>query len=109
MTDAEKEIALKMAIEGLDEEPCDDFISRKFMLKRGATCIAKRDGSGNLMALGAIKDLPASTIIRSKGHWAKNKSGEILFFTCSECSYSAKVIYKYCPNCGAKMECRGRR
>ncbi len=104
MTDAEKEIALKMAIEGLDEEPCDDFISRKFMYKLGATCIAKRTEDGKLIAIGAIKDLPAATIIRSKGHWVKNKSGEILFFTCSECSYRAKVRYKYCPNCGAKME-----
>ena len=104
MTDAEKEIALRMAIEGLDEEPCDDFISRKFMLKSGATCIATRDGSGNLIALRAIKELPAATIIRFKGHWIKTKRGEIQSFTCSECSYHARIRYHYCPDCGAKME-----
>lgn len=104
MTDAEKEIALKMAIEALDEGPCDDLISRKFMLKLGATCIAKRDASGNLIPIRAIKELQPAMIIRSKAHWVKNKRGEILFFTCSECSCRAKVRYHYCPDCGAKME-----
>ena len=104
MTNEEKEIALKMAIEGLDEEPCDDFISRKFMCKLGATCIARRDGSGNLIAVRAIKDLMPVTIIRSKGHWINTKRGEISSFTCSECSYNARVRYHYCPDCGAKMQ-----
>ena len=71
MTDREKEIALKMAIEGLDEEPCDDFISKKFIYKLGATCIAKRDGNGKLIPLGDIEELPAAMIIRSKGHLGK--------------------------------------
>ena len=104
MTDAEREIALKMAIEALDEEPCDDFISRKFMLRRGATCIAKRDGSGNLIALRAIKELPAATIIRSKGRWISKIRNNVQCFICSECSCRVKVRYHYCPDCGAKME-----
>lgn len=104
MTDTEKEIALKMAIEALDEEPCDDFISRKFMLRLGATCIAKRDGSGNLIAIRAIKELQPATIIRSKGRWIKEIKNNMQRFTCSECSYHARIRYHYCPNCGAKME-----
>ena len=104
MTNEEREIALKMAIEGLDEEPCDDLISRKFMLKLGATCIAKKDGSGNLIAIRAIKELLPATMIRSKGRWIKTEKGETQRFTCSECSYHVKIRYHYCPNCGAKME-----
>lgn len=104
MTDTEKEIALKMAIEALDEEPCDDFISRKFMLRLGATCIAKRDGSGNLIAIRAIKELQPVTIIRSKGRWIKDIINKTRCVTCSECSYHARIRYHYCPNCGAKME-----
>ena len=104
MTDTEREIALKMAIEALDEEPCDDFISRKFMLRLGATCIAKRDGSGNLIAVRAIKELQPATIIRSKGHWIEDIRNGAQRFICSECSYHTKIRYHYCPNCGAKME-----
>jgi len=104
MTDTEKEIALKMAIEALDEEPCDDFISRKFMLRLGATCIAKRDGAGNLIAIRAIKELQPATIIRFKGRWIKDIKNNMQRFTCSECSCRAKVRYHYCPDCGAKMQ-----
>lgn len=104
MRDTEKEIALKMAIEALDEEPCDDFISRKFMLRLGATCIAKRDASGNLIAIRAIKELQPAMIIRSKGRWIKDIRNKMQCFTCSECSYHARIRYHYCPNCGAKME-----
>ena len=93
MTNEEREIALKMAIEGLDEEPCDDFISRKFMLKLGATCIAKKDGSGNLIAIRAIKELQPATIIRSKGRWIKDIRDKRECFGCSECSYHVRIRY----------------
>lgn len=39
-------------------EPCEDAVSRAFMYELGATCIAKSDGNGNLIALGRIDMLP---------------------------------------------------
>ncbi len=42
----------------LEQEPCKDAISRQFMYKLGATCIAARDKNGKLIALGAIEELP---------------------------------------------------
>ena len=50
--------ALDMAIKALEQEPCEDAVSRAFMYELGATCIAKPDGNGNLIALGRIDMLP---------------------------------------------------
>ncbi len=35
------------------------------------------------------------------GHWVKQMNG---FDECSECKYHGSMVFRYCPNCGAKME-----
>lgn len=37
------------------------------------------------------------------GHWFNSKVYDN-FYICSECSESGYNTFKYCPNCGVKME-----
>lgn len=43
------------------------------------------------------------------GHWIESKCLDECFWVCSECNFQSEAIaapklYKYCPNCGTKME-----
>ena len=40
------------------------------------------------------------------GHWVnlKDKYEDIIESGCSECDYNGNYKFRYCPNCGAKME-----
>lgn len=92
-----------------------DCVSRQFMYELGATCIATRNKNGNLIALGAIEQLPPATPQEPKtGHWIladeQNKEdveNDNYRFICSECRCSdihAKgTIVPYCWKCGARM------
>lgn len=45
------------------------------------------------------------------GKWLESKILEDCFWVCSECefpseAFAAPTLYKYCPNCGAKMDRR---
>lgn len=53
--------AINQVIDWLEQEPCDDCVSRKFMHELGATCIATRKENGKLIALGSIDELPSVT------------------------------------------------
>ena len=52
-------------------------------------------------ALGVLHDIPAADVVEVRhGRW--NNGYEVQ--NCSECGYRGKRSYKYCPNCGAKMD-----
>ena len=42
-------------------EPCEDCVSREFMYKLGAKCIAARNENGELVAIASIESLPSVT------------------------------------------------
>ncbi len=119
--------AFQLAIKALEQEPCEDAVSRKFMYELGATCIATRDKNDKLIALGAIENLPSVTPTRKKAKWVVVTDGQFKFKTCivcSNCNYEELGIIgserkfvddylndireqcNYCPNCGADMESR---
>ena len=56
-----------------------------------------------------LKDMPEIEVNQKTGHWTRSKKqftvGEYLY-KCSECGTTWEFgwNYKYCPNCGAKME-----
>lgn len=62
--------------------------------------------SGMSEALGAVENLPSVTPQQRTGRWIKQNYG--WNWQCSECGFvtppSAKEIFTFCPNCGAKME-----
>ena len=95
---------LEFTIKTLEQEPCDDAISRE----------AVKEGSvmGMYYFLG-IDELPSVTPTRKKGKWCKQNDDYNDWYECSECGYGSEgemqysseydVRTKYCPNCGAKM------
>lgn len=144
-------LALDMAIKALDQEPCEDCISRANALRvakneylRGwhnALCKALSEkysihceegnfsviqeetitGLGLSMDCAVGKDvesymstMPPVTPTLKKGKWVNksHKSGCGITFAISECTCCGKntffdcdeLLYRYCPNCGAKME-----
>jgi len=108
--DDELNEALDIAIMTLEQKPCEDAVSRKFMYELGATCIATRNKNGKLIALGTIENLPSVTPIHKIGKWIKVTNGRG-GHECNICHNYAQSfqngdehLTKYCPNCGAEMQ-----
>lgn len=114
--------AVDMAIKALEQEHCEDAISRQAVLdeldkhkySNGFCEEHNIDWSINLgMAHIVIKELPSATLQEQKiGHWMHRNDDFNDWFECSECEYGSEgeitiesgVRFRYCPNCGAKME-----
>ena len=111
----------QMAIKALEQEPCEDAMSRQAVLDM-ASVIETDDYSGNeileVVDVDDIKALPSVTPAQKKGKWIDtdvtllNRQGYIVHeVICSECngiSYFRKMGDKYiganlCPNCGARI------
>ena len=84
----------------------DDLISREFMKSLGATCIAaRREGDGELIALGGIDMLPSAQPMRTKGKWTIEDCHAATYkYCCSNCGAHHRARYGFCPSCGAEME-----
>ena len=97
-TDRECFEVLDMAIKSL-EQTDGDLISRDFMKEMGATCIAKRSKTGELVAISSIDNLPSA---EKTAEWIYRGNSII----CSNCG--EKIPYginnHYCRNCGCRME-----
>ena len=119
--------ALDMAIEALEQEPCEDAISREELLKTIDTwdkfgC----DADTKLVpyqdhyipyihyddVVKCIKGMPSVTSQEPKtGHWIEKQEKEdcepFILWECSNCHNTVLRghfrKYSYCPNCGAKM------
>lgn len=56
-----------------------------------------------------LRNLPSAEPERKTGRWIEEKCYDTGFWTCSKCKFTseasgANILYKFCPNCGAKME-----
>lgn len=111
------------AIKALEQEPCEDAISRQAVfngLASIAKAKAKSDAQKALMGrvMFFTEQLPPVTPESKTGQWIQtneifiNQDGQFIYkFICSECkslSYFRKSSKKaiganVCPNCGAKM------
>ena len=100
------------AIESLEQQPCEDCISRETVLKIfDEACYI--DGDWYVM-MEKIEKLPSVTPTRPKGKWIDNSEEDSYYANCSHCNYQIDTHYErgylnYCPNCGAKMEVDGGR
>jgi hypothetical protein len=92
--------ALDMAIKALEQEPCNDCVSRQDALN----CFKIDNTKGDVWY--ALKELPPVTPKQRTGHWITTRTfmhdGE---FYCDKCNCDAPNNEKwdYCPNCGVKM------
>lgn len=89
----------------LDQQPCDDCISREeaLLALTGMDLPTDRD---KLIALFTerIQHLPPVTPERPKGKWI-DVNGDKSLFECSKCGDKVCCANNnYCPNCGAEME-----
>ena len=107
--DTEMAKAYDMAIKALEQEPCTDAISRQAVLD-----LAKFDGRkdlGSIIHAFDVEQLPPVTPTEKVGQWidegfyADGHSAHA--YRCSKCGehyIGYEGEYKYCFNCGAKME-----
>ena len=107
--------AYNMAIQALEQEPCEDTISRQAVLDE----LNKWDWQELYLPIhfkGNIIDVIPSVKPQEPkiGKWiAQDIHNCHTDFKCSECGYIHSFVhlygeptadYTYCPNCGAKME-----
>jgi hypothetical protein len=91
---------LNLSIKAIEQESCEDAVSRKAVLE----IIEREEFKGD--ALSEIESLSPVTPTRKKGKWRKEYWGA-MYDTCSECRQrviSGYFEFNYCPNCGAEME-----
>ena len=95
-------------IKALEQEPCDDAISRQAVLD----LVADYDLSMGQVVKG-IHDLPSVTPQPKMGRWIMSDDG-LYRPICNNCGAhpwkgyiptveEATDVFKYCPNCGANM------
>lgn len=88
---------LKVAIEALEPEPCDDAISREDAIKQCGF------GMTSLLIANSLRRLPSITSQPKMGRWIFDKILDKHYY-CSECKSMGVNYWDYCPSCGAKME-----
>ena len=97
--------AIETAIKALEQEPCEDTISRQAVFKIQAK-YAEYIGATKFWQMSDdIKALPPVNPQEPKtGHWIPSHIPESILDECSECGFSCGAFtFNYCPNCGAKM------
>jgi len=87
------------------QEPCEDCISREYILSKAHICCSEfADDDDFCVDADDIKEAPSVQPKPKTGHWKKLNVG----YGCSECSLATNKsgvdFYRFCPNCGAKME-----
>jgi len=103
--------ARTMAIKALEQEPCDDCVSRQAVLAiAGDSCLDLDSYEDTKEFCDAIKELPPVTPKREQGEWIEVhplQEDDGGAYMCSKCRCGHPCIdpdyWKYCPNCGAEM------
>lgn len=104
----ESHTAMMMAIKSLEQEPCEDCISRQAVIDMtGLSEWFDSSDSYNEFVI-ALSDLPPVTPQQKIGHWI-DKFGGVYRCSCcreiisidTEIEFPNGITYKYCPNCGS--------
>ena len=105
--------ALYERLEELEELARDRVIDTPNSFPNGALNPAAVMYSAQLSERTMLKqmifDAPTIEPMRKKGRWLPENRTMDAFWVCSECGFpseahAANILYKFCPNCGAKME-----
>jgi len=95
-------------LELLEQEPCEDAISRQYLIERATSWDKHFTDSERYVSLTDIRNAPSVTPSRPTGHWIfkhfDEDTGIPDSLWCSECRTPQSGIYKrFCPNCGCRM------
>lgn len=102
--------AFEMAIKVLEQQPCEDCVSREAVKKQFEE-VVHNNGSATEFLVRLWKLQPVQPT-RPTGRWIEKEDYNLdTYYDCSECGESFCLIdgtptdnlYNYCPNCGAKM------
>ena len=105
------ETALYMAIKALEQEPCEDCISRQAAIDALKRAEALTRAFGYHVVIDTIRELPSAETEPNTGYWVSQRGGD---YRCSECGryaldevdgYFIHLAFKsnFCPYCGADM------
>ena len=104
--------ALDMAIKALEQEPCEDAISREEAINEMSNALKRVFVEHRDIAEKAMNKLPPVTPQPKIGHWIEEEvfDGEVAY-KCSECGGLFELEngtpkdneYNFCPKCGARM------
>jgi hypothetical protein len=101
--------AVNMASEALEQEPCDDAVSRQAVLDKKELVELEDGQSFYCISPEDVETLQPVMPKQKTGHWIYFKAintGEIVWSECSECGNGERGCakrMKYCPNCGCRM------
>ena len=103
-----------LEIKALEQQPCEDCISRQAVLDGVDRYIYKSQSTGTQddfysFAELVVKELPSVTPKEKTGKWIMTSAyfpgayGNIHYVKCSCCNEYNLGKGNYCPNCGARM------
>ena len=93
----EKQRAICLAISALEQQPCEDAVSRKDVINAIDKWISEYKPQHYLIQ--SVRELPSVTQKSKTGHWIDSSNG----WMCSKCNRDNTFDTNYCPNCGADM------
>ena len=108
------DIAKTVILKALDQEPCTDAINRQAVLEKAIYAPIARVVTEDkviyrkIVFVDEIENIPPVNPAEKVGQWEYNPLD--MCFQCSQCKccceddYKEPPKYKYCPQCGAKME-----
>lgn len=81
-----------------------EYIDREKIFPNGVFFVNADNPSASVDELiDRICGLPVADVVEVRhGKWRKRKNWRL--YVCSECSHENDNPYRYCPNCGAKMD-----
>ena len=90
----------------LEQYPCEDAISRQAVLDINERHHGQMPNHVNHEIWKEIKAFPSVTPQQKMGRWIarKDEYGDVCEDVCSCCGKNGNYKWKFCPNCGCKMQ-----
>lgn len=114
--DNEDNEALDLAIKALEQQPCEDCVSRQTLIDKATSWGTHFTDSERAVSLTDIMSLPSVTPQPKRGQWEVIRKeyefmggvvNESQGCKCSNCGEIVKFKSDFCPSCGADMRERG--
>ena len=102
----EQKEALVVSIKALEQQPCEDTISRQAaidVLDKRFDSIPMEQTTEILLLRKDLRNLPSAQPERIKGHWVNGRCDKCNGHAPFWCMASTYYASNFCPNCGADM------